>query len=182
MRPGKTSITGHTFCPSGKVDSDDFSHKKWALACANAQNQTHYLSYKPIRKRRRFASSFLCFILFRLRMLLGFRSLIANNDELRRIKEEFFQKGRFICREPMPGLMRMHASRLLCGCAHVCSFSPGCAQTFPLMCSHRVTTRFICEIVFSSIPTIVVSFPILTLRRWFRGRRFYLAGSGHVRL
>lgn len=47
MRPGKTSITGHTFCPSGKVDSDDFSHKKWALACANAQNQTHYLSYKP---------------------------------------------------------------------------------------------------------------------------------------
>ena len=30
-----------------KVDSDDFSHKKWALACANAQNQTHYLSYKP---------------------------------------------------------------------------------------------------------------------------------------
>ncbi|MEE0228128.1 MAG: hypothetical protein UD304_04285, partial [Slackia isoflavoniconvertens] len=31
----------------GKVDSDDFSHKKWALACANAQNQTHYLSYKP---------------------------------------------------------------------------------------------------------------------------------------
>lgn len=101
-----------------------------------------------IRKRRRFASSFLCFILFRLRMLLGFRSLIANNDELRRIKEEFFQKGRFICREPMPGLMRMHASRLLCGCAHVCSFSPGCAQTFPLMRSHRVTTRFICEIVF----------------------------------
>ncbi|MDR3900470.1 MAG: hypothetical protein Q3X49_05185, partial [Slackia sp.] len=48
MRPGKTSITGHTFCPSGKVDSDDFSHKKWALACANAQNQTHYLSYKPL--------------------------------------------------------------------------------------------------------------------------------------
>ena len=47
MRPGKTSITGHTFCPSGKVDSDDFSHKKWALACANAQNQTHFLSYKP---------------------------------------------------------------------------------------------------------------------------------------
>ena len=47
MRPGKTSITGHTFCPGGKVDSDDFSHKKWALACANAQNQTHYLSYKP---------------------------------------------------------------------------------------------------------------------------------------
>ena len=40
-------MTGHTFCPSGKVDSDDFSHKKWALACANAQNQTHYLSYKP---------------------------------------------------------------------------------------------------------------------------------------
>uniref|UniRef100_UPI001E507A6E hypothetical protein n=2 Tax=Eggerthella TaxID=84111 RepID=UPI001E507A6E len=31
-----------------KVDSDDFSHKKWALACANAQNQTHYLSYKPL--------------------------------------------------------------------------------------------------------------------------------------
>ncbi|WP_418238856.1 hypothetical protein, partial [Ellagibacter isourolithinifaciens] len=47
IRPGKTSITGHTFCPSGKVDSDDFSHKKLALACANAQNQTHYLSYKP---------------------------------------------------------------------------------------------------------------------------------------
>lgn len=135
-----------------------------------------------IRKRRRNASSFLCFILFRLRMLLGFRSLIANNDELRRIKKEFFQKGRFICREPMPGLMRMHASRLLCGCAHVCSFSPGCAQTFPLMRSHRVTTRFICEIVYFSIPTIVVSFPILALRRRFRGRRFYLAGSGHVRL
>ena len=35
------------FFSSGKVDSDDFSHKKWALACANAQNQTHYLSYKP---------------------------------------------------------------------------------------------------------------------------------------
>ena len=45
--PGKTLITGHTFFSSGKVDSDDFSHKKWALACANAQNQTHYLSYKP---------------------------------------------------------------------------------------------------------------------------------------
>lgn len=53
MRPGKTSITGHTFCPSGKVDSDDFSHKKWALACANAQNQTHYLSYKPKTQERR---------------------------------------------------------------------------------------------------------------------------------
>jgi hypothetical protein len=53
MRPGKTSITGHTFCPSGKVDSDDFSHKKWALACANAQNQTHYLSYKPAKNARR---------------------------------------------------------------------------------------------------------------------------------
>ena len=86
-----------------------------------------------IRKRRRSASFFLCFIFLRLRMLLGFRSLIANNDELRRIKEEFFQKGRFICREPMPGLMRMHAARLLCGCAHACSFSPGCARTFPLM-------------------------------------------------
>ena len=24
-----------------------FPIKKWALACANAQNQTHYLSYKP---------------------------------------------------------------------------------------------------------------------------------------
>lgn len=147
-----------------------------------------YICHEPmglgdfsIRKRRQSASSFLCFIFLRPRMLLGFRPLIANNDELRRIKEEFFQKSRFICREPMPGLMRMHASRLLCGCAHVCSFSPGRAQTFPLMRSHRVTTRFICGIVFSSIPTIVVSFPILTLRCWFRGRRFYLAGSGHGR-
>ena len=156
------------------------SRLNWANA-AHAHGPIKLGDFR-MRKRRRFASSFSCFILFRLRMLLGFRSLIPNNDELRRIKKEFFQKGRFICREPMPGLMRMHASRLLCGCAHVCSFSPGCAQTFPLMRSQRVTTRFICEIVFSSIPTIVVSFPILTLRRWFRGRRFYLAGSGHVRL
>lgn len=35
------------FLSEWEVDSDDFSHKKWALACANAQNQTHYLSYKP---------------------------------------------------------------------------------------------------------------------------------------
>ena len=74
-----------------------------------------------IRKRRRSASFFLCFIFLRLRMLLGFRPFIANNDELRRI------------REPMPGLMRMHAARLLCGCAHACSFSPGRARTFPLL-------------------------------------------------
>ena len=107
--PAPTPEIRHTFCPISR----DFS----------------------IRKRRRNAPPFffLCFIFLRLRMLLGFRSLIANNDELRRIKEEFFQKGRFICREPMPGLMRMHAARLLCGCAHACSFSPGCARTFPLM-------------------------------------------------
>ena len=144
----------------------------------------HYGPIKPadfgIRKRRRFASSFLCFILFRLRMLLGFRSLIANNDELRRIKKEFFQKGRFICREPMPGLMRMHAARLLCGCAHACSFSPGCARTFPLMRHPSRHYAFHLRNRLSSIPTIVVSFPILTLRRWFRGRRFYLTGSGHT--
>ena len=50
MRPGKTSITGHTFCPSGKVDSDDFSHKKWALTWVNVHFWTHFLSYKPKNK------------------------------------------------------------------------------------------------------------------------------------
>ena len=33
-----------------KVDSNDFSHKKWALACANARNRTHFLFYKPPSK------------------------------------------------------------------------------------------------------------------------------------
>ncbi len=45
------------------------------------------------KKEEAFRLLFLMLYSFRLRMLLGFRSLIANNDELRRIKEEFFQKA-----------------------------------------------------------------------------------------
>ncbi|WP_417162452.1 hypothetical protein, partial [Slackia isoflavoniconvertens] len=44
--PDWTKRSNYSSAPP-KVDSDDFSHKKWALACANAQNQTHFLSYKP---------------------------------------------------------------------------------------------------------------------------------------
>ena len=132
------------------------------------------------KKEEAFRLLFLMLYSFRLRMLLGFRSLIANNDELRRIKEEFFQKAA----SSAVSLCPVSCECMLRGSSAVVPmFAPspqGALKTFPIMRSHRVTTRFICEIVFSSIPTIVV-FPILTLRRWFRGRRFYLAGSGHVR-
>ena len=47
MRPAETSISRHTFCPSGKVVSFEFYNKKWTLTWVNVHFWTHFLSYKP---------------------------------------------------------------------------------------------------------------------------------------
>ena len=47
MRPAETSISRHTFCPSGKVVSFEFYNKKWTMTWVNVHFWTHFLSYKP---------------------------------------------------------------------------------------------------------------------------------------